>query len=150
MVGLIARRSQRLAAVLADCRRTSSASTMWVADLADTAKVGQLALEVWDTLGGIDVLVNNAAIPKRRVVTALDPPRWRPSCGSTSSRRCALPWRCCLACCPVTPASSSTWPAWAVGSGSSMKPPIAQANSLCAVGANRWQSTCRRPVCRSS
>ncbi|BBU24162.1 short-chain dehydrogenase of uncharacterised substrate specificity [Mycobacterium xenopi] len=73
VVGLIARRSQRLAAVLADCRRTSSASTMWVADLADTAKVGQLALEVWDTLGGIDVLVNNAAIPKRRVVTALDP-----------------------------------------------------------------------------
>ncbi|BBY07253.1 glucose dehydrogenase [Mycobacterium noviomagense] len=73
VVGLIARRSQRLAEVLADCRTTSSASTMWVADLAETVTVGQLALEAWDTLGGIDVLVNNAAIPKRRAVTALDP-----------------------------------------------------------------------------
>ncbi|KMV23795.1 short-chain dehydrogenase [Mycobacterium heckeshornense] len=73
VVGLIARRSRRLAEVLADCRRTSAASTMWVADLAETTKVGQLALEAWETLGGIDVLVNNAAIPKRRVVTVLDP-----------------------------------------------------------------------------
>jgi short-subunit dehydrogenase len=73
VVGLIARRSRRLAEVLADCRRTSAASTMWVADLAETATAGQLALEAWETLGGIDVLVNNAAIPKRRAVTALEP-----------------------------------------------------------------------------
>ncbi len=46
---------------------------MWVADLADTTAVGPLALQVWDTLGGIDVLINNAAMPKRRAVTALDP-----------------------------------------------------------------------------
>ena len=46
---------------------------MWVADLAESSAVGPLALRAWDTLGGIDVLVNNAAIPKRRAVTALDP-----------------------------------------------------------------------------
>ena len=73
VVGLIARRKDRLAEVLADCRRSSPDSMMWAADLADTAAVGPLALEAWDALGGIDVLVNNAAVPKRRVVTALDP-----------------------------------------------------------------------------
>jgi short-subunit dehydrogenase len=73
VVGLIARRRDRLAEVLADCQKASPKSTMWVADLAESAAVGPLALQAWDTLGGIDVLVNNAAIPKRRVVTALDP-----------------------------------------------------------------------------
>lgn len=72
-VGLIARRADRLAEVLADCRRTSPDSEMWVADLADTAAVGDLALQAWDVLGGIDVLVNNAAIPKRRPVAELKP-----------------------------------------------------------------------------
>ena len=73
VVGLIARRRDRLGEVLADCRRTSPASAMWVADLADTAAVGELALRAWDGLGGVDVLVNNAAIPKRRAVTELEP-----------------------------------------------------------------------------
>ena len=73
VVGLIARRSERLAEILADCRRTSADSTMWVADLAHTATVGELGLRAWDDLGGIDVLVNNAAMPKRRAVDALEP-----------------------------------------------------------------------------
>jgi short-subunit dehydrogenase len=73
VVGLIARRRDRLGEVLADCQRASPASAMWVADLADTSAVGELALQAWDVLGGIDVLVNNAAIPKRRPVTELDP-----------------------------------------------------------------------------
>ena len=36
---------------------------MWVADLGDTDAAEQLAVRAWDELGGIDVLVNNAAIP---------------------------------------------------------------------------------------
>jgi short-subunit dehydrogenase len=46
---------------------------MFVADLADTSALGDLALRAWDALGGIDVLINNAATPKRRSVVALDP-----------------------------------------------------------------------------
>ncbi len=73
VVGLVARRRDHLAGVLADCRRASPESAMWVADLADTPALGGLAVRAWDELGGIDVLVNNAAMPKRRPVTALQP-----------------------------------------------------------------------------
>jgi short-subunit dehydrogenase len=73
VVGLIARRRDRLAEVLADCQRSSPDSAMWVADLGDSAAVGELALRAWDGLDGIDVLINNAAIPKRRAVTELRP-----------------------------------------------------------------------------
>jgi short-subunit dehydrogenase len=73
IVGLIARRRERLGEVLADCQRISPASAMWVADLGDTAAVDELALQAWDGLGGVDVLINNAAIPKRRPVTELEP-----------------------------------------------------------------------------
>lgn len=72
VVGLIARREDRLADVLADCQRTSPDSQMWVADLADTLSDGPLALQAWHGLRGIDVLVNNAAIPKRRSVAELN------------------------------------------------------------------------------
>jgi len=71
IVGLVARREGQLAEVLAGCRETSPDSRMWVADLADDA--GELGLQVWEALGGIDVLVNNAAVPKRRAVSALTP-----------------------------------------------------------------------------
>jgi short-subunit dehydrogenase len=73
VVGLIARRQDRLAEVLADCQKTSPDSMMWVADLADTDAVGPPAVDAWDELGWIDLLVNNAAIPKRRAVPALEP-----------------------------------------------------------------------------
>ncbi|OBK24571.1 short-chain dehydrogenase [Mycobacterium asiaticum] len=73
VVGLIARREHRLADVLADCRTTSPESMMWAADLADGVAASRLALQAWHALGGIDVLVNNAAVPKRRAVAALKP-----------------------------------------------------------------------------
>ncbi len=73
VVGVVARRQDRLADVLADCRATSPDSVMWVADLADGITASRLALQAWHAMGGIDVLVNNAAIPKRRNVTTLKP-----------------------------------------------------------------------------
>ena len=73
VVGLVARRRDRLGEVLADCQRDSPGSAMWVADLADTPALRELALRAWDALGGIDILINNAAVPKRRPVTALAP-----------------------------------------------------------------------------
>jgi short-subunit dehydrogenase len=73
VVGLIARRRDRLGEVLADCRRASPDSAMWVADLADNSALRDLALRAWDALGGVDVLINNAAVPKRRPVAALEP-----------------------------------------------------------------------------
>jgi short-subunit dehydrogenase len=72
IVGICARRADRLAEVLVRCRAHSPESAMWAVDLADVDSVDQLAADVVDALGGIDLLVNNAGIPKRRHTTALD------------------------------------------------------------------------------
>lgn len=72
-VGLCARRQDRLAEVLERCRKHSPDSRMWVADLSDMAAVDRLAAQATEELGQVDVLVNNAGIPKRRHVTKLDP-----------------------------------------------------------------------------
>ena len=71
-VGIVARREDRLAEVLERCRAHTPDSRLWVADLADPDAVDALARDALDGLGGVDVLVNNAGIPKRRHVTALD------------------------------------------------------------------------------
>jgi short-subunit dehydrogenase len=72
-VGIVARRADRLAEVLERCRAFAPASRSWAADLGDLERAEQVALEAWDALGGLDVLVNNAAIPKRTRVTDLTP-----------------------------------------------------------------------------
>jgi len=73
-VGLVARREDRLAEVLADCRAQAPDSRLWVADLADLERAEQVALEAWDAFGALDCLVNNAGVPMRRHTTELDAP----------------------------------------------------------------------------
>jgi short-subunit dehydrogenase len=65
-VALVARRADRLEEVAEDCRLTAPRSRAWPADLGDTDHAAQLALRIWDELGPLDVVVNNAAIPMRR------------------------------------------------------------------------------------
>ena len=72
-VALVARRRDRLEEVLADCQQHVAGSTMRVADLGDVDLAERVALETWDELGHLDVLVNNAAMPKRRHATRLSP-----------------------------------------------------------------------------
>jgi NAD(P)-dependent dehydrogenase (short-subunit alcohol dehydrogenase family) len=73
VVGICARRKDRLEQVLARCQETSPRSRMWVVDLAQLPSLESFAHTVEEALGGIDVLVHNAGIPKRRRVTALTP-----------------------------------------------------------------------------
>jgi len=70
-VALVARRAERLDDVLAACRSGAPASERWAADLSDPAAAADLALQIWDHYGGLDVVVNNAAVPMRRHVTRL-------------------------------------------------------------------------------
>jgi short-subunit dehydrogenase len=72
VVGICARREDRLREVLDRCRKHSADSKMWVTDLADPASVVALAQSAREELGGVDILVNNAGVPKRRRVTDLD------------------------------------------------------------------------------
>ncbi|TDC49510.1 SDR family NAD(P)-dependent oxidoreductase [Actinomadura sp. KC345] len=72
-VGLVARREDRLERVLARCRAHAPGSAMWVADLADLDGIDGLAKAVEREFGAVDVLVNNAGMPKRRRVQDLSP-----------------------------------------------------------------------------
>jgi short-subunit dehydrogenase len=70
-VALVARRQDRLDAVLADCRATSPGSQRWAADLSDPDAAADLARTIWDHYDGLDAVINNAAVPMRRHVTKL-------------------------------------------------------------------------------
>lgn len=72
-VGICARREDRLADVLDRCRTTAPASRMWPADLGELDSLEGLVARMDDELGGIDLLVNNAGVPKRRRVRAMTP-----------------------------------------------------------------------------
>ncbi len=70
-IGIVARREDRLEEVLQRCRAHDPEAQMWVCDLADPEAAEALADEAEVALDGVDVLINNAAIPKRRRVTDL-------------------------------------------------------------------------------
>ena len=72
-VGICARRADRLAEVLARCRAHAPESRSWTVDLSDISGLGAFARQVSDEMGGVDVLVNNAGIPKRKPVQVLTP-----------------------------------------------------------------------------
>jgi short-subunit dehydrogenase len=71
-VGICARRTDRLAEVAERCREIGATTYQWTTDLSDPAQVDELAQAAVDEMGGVDVLVNNAGIPKRRHITATD------------------------------------------------------------------------------
>ncbi|HEY8216580.1 MAG TPA: SDR family NAD(P)-dependent oxidoreductase [Acidimicrobiia bacterium] len=70
-VGIVARRRERLEEVLARCTEHAPESRLWSADLGDLDAAERVAREAWDAFGGVDCLVNNAAIPKRTPVPRL-------------------------------------------------------------------------------
>ncbi|MBM3658101.1 MAG: SDR family oxidoreductase [Actinobacteria bacterium] len=72
-VGLVARREDRLAEVLAECTPGAPDSAMWVADVGERDAGQRIIDTAWDHWGGIDVLVNNAAIPGVRPVIRATP-----------------------------------------------------------------------------
>jgi short-subunit dehydrogenase len=72
-VGLLARRADRLESVRDQCRAAGAEAEMWVADLDDVERAVEVVDEAWTRFEGLDVLVNNAAIPKRRRITELTP-----------------------------------------------------------------------------
>lgn len=61
IVGLCARRTALLDEVVADCRRSVPECRAWTIDLSELDTLEGFVHQVEDELGGIDVLVNNAA-----------------------------------------------------------------------------------------
>jgi short-subunit dehydrogenase len=72
VVGICARREDRLKEVLARCQEHSPESRMWVVDLSVPEQTEGLARSATEELGEVEILVNNAGIPKRRHVRQLD------------------------------------------------------------------------------
>ncbi len=71
VVGIVARRADRLESVLAECRIHTEASSMWAADLSDLDTAVDVVDQAISRYGRVDALVNNAAIGKRKLVQTL-------------------------------------------------------------------------------
>src|SRR5205823_2996396 len=68
-VGVVARREDRLREVLSRCQ--GDGHRYWSCDLGDPVAAERVAIEAWDAFGHLDVIVHNAAIPKRRTIQDL-------------------------------------------------------------------------------
>jgi short-subunit dehydrogenase len=68
VVGIVARRADRLEAVLEKCREHTPESAMWAVDLGDLDAAERVVEDAWSAFGGLDCLVNNAAMGKRKTV----------------------------------------------------------------------------------
>src|SRR3954449_2123281 len=73
VLGLVARRRDRLEAVLAECLGDSPESRIWAVDLSDLEAAEGAVREAIEHFGHLDVLLNNAGAPKRRNVRDLTP-----------------------------------------------------------------------------
>ena len=71
-VAICARRRELVDRVAAQLQAHSQGSRGYVADLSDLDAIDELAERVDRELGGIDVLMNNVGMPKRRTVMDLD------------------------------------------------------------------------------
>lgn len=73
IVGVCGRRADRVEDTVAELRAIQPDSRGWSVDLADLDRIEAFAGLVLDELGGLDLLVNNAGMPKRRWVWAHRP-----------------------------------------------------------------------------